>query len=531
GLPHFEDKKRRIELWDLLLDRCHQLDMRSWEDVFARDADVFAEVFRDGAEVLRHPQLVAFEQVIDIQDPVLGTVRQLAPAVRIGEGVTLTRSAPAPDADGEALRGEPTRPPAPAAPVAPAGGKPLEGVTILELGILFAGPFGATLLADLGATVIKVESLEGDPIRRMAAFPESGGMHVLQGKKSIAVDFTTEDGCRIVKELAARSDIVLQSFRPGAVERHGLDVASLREVNPQLVYLDALAYGRTGPQALRPAFAPSIGAAAGVAMRNVHRADYVREDLSLEEIKSSARRLNTAGTTTQAQADGLSGNVVATGLLLGLLARKRSGVGVDLCTTMLASTAHALSDDVIDYADRPALPSTDAELLGLTALYRLYQAREGWVFLAAPQPREWAGLVKGLRSSGLEEDGRFSTAEDRADNDGALAGALAAIFRSRTAAEWEQALLPSGVGCVAVSDVDPECQWIGEFGREGNYTVDVEHDTFETHPRMVPHLRFSRSSTVAGGSPLAGAHTDELLDWLGYDGDRVSAMRAAGVVA
>src|SRR5699024_4478481 len=125
----------------------------------------------------------------------------------------------------------------------------------------FAAPYGATVLADLGARVIKVEPLEGDIIRTMMAFPESAGAKVMQGKESICVDITTDEGRDIVREIIKDADVVLNGFRAGAAERRGLGEDDLRVINPELVYVTASGYGEGGPLSNRPAFAPSIGAA------------------------------------------------------------------------------------------------------------------------------------------------------------------------------------------------------------------------------------------------------------------------------
>jgi hypothetical protein len=126
---------------------------------------------------------------------------------------------------------------------------PLQGVTILELGAMFAGPYGATLLTDLGARVIKIEPLEGDYIRALVAFPEAGGAKVLQGKESVAVDFATPEGRAIVHELVKKVDVVLQRFRAGVAERAGIDEKTLKDINPDLVYLNALCCWASMPRA------------------------------------------------------------------------------------------------------------------------------------------------------------------------------------------------------------------------------------------------------------------------------------------
>ena len=131
-------------------------------------------------------------------------------------------------------------------------GPPLAGVTIVELGTFYAAPYGAAVLADFGARVIKVEAPEGDPLRNLMPFPELAGVKAMQGKESVAVDMASERGREIVLELARRADVVLQSFRAGVAERHGYTAADLLAVNPDLVYLNAPGYGSDGPCGHRP---------------------------------------------------------------------------------------------------------------------------------------------------------------------------------------------------------------------------------------------------------------------------------------
>ena len=124
---------------------------------------------------------------------------------------------------------------------------PLQGVTILELATLFAAPHGTTVLTDLGARVIKVEPLEGDRIRGILSFPESGGAKVMQGKDSIAVDLTTPEGVALIREVAGRVDVVVQGYRAGAMPKLGLDYESIKVTNPDVIYVNAPGYGVDGP--------------------------------------------------------------------------------------------------------------------------------------------------------------------------------------------------------------------------------------------------------------------------------------------
>ena len=314
-VPDFDDIEQRGEFFALMLAAVKAKTAAEWNEVFDREPDVWAEIFRDGSELLHHPQLEHDGSVVSIDDPARGPVLQPGPMVKLAStpGV-IERSAPALDEHGAALRAAPpttpstTTAPSKAADDAP----PLAGITVLELGTYYAAPYGATLLADLGARVIKVEQLDGDPIRHIVPFPEIGAIKVLLGKECVAVDIHTDAGREIVHDLVRQADALLLSFRAGVVERLGLDPASLLAINPDLVYLSAPGYGVDGPCGHRPAFAPTIGAGSGLAFRNIGQSVPSVEDLDrdLDQTKMAALRISSAAMGV-GHADGFSALGVA----------------------------------------------------------------------------------------------------------------------------------------------------------------------------------------------------------------------------
>jgi crotonobetainyl-CoA:carnitine CoA-transferase CaiB-like acyl-CoA transferase len=234
-----------------------------------------------------------------------------------------------------------------------------------------------------------------------------------------------------------------------------------------------------------------------------------------------------------AQADGFASLAVATALLLGLLGRKRGNPAPRMLTTMLSSVTHAVSSDVVSYPGRTPALAVDPQLMGLGARYRLYEAADGWVFLAAPNEKEWVALVSAISAYvDLGADERFAAEEDRRRHDHQLANVLAAVFRTRPKLDWENDLLAADVACVAVTTNSVESMiWSEEFGRDAGYVRDVRHPTFDQHPRLAPLVRFSRSSTQALPGCLAGQHTDALLREIGYDTAAIDDLRKRQIVA
>jgi crotonobetainyl-CoA:carnitine CoA-transferase CaiB-like acyl-CoA transferase len=541
GVPFLEDADLRWELWTTMLEAANSKTLAEWQAIFDADPNVFAEVFRDGPAALDHPQLVADVMYTDLVDAERGPVHQPGPLVKLfstpavvdRSAPTLADSATAGWWTSPAPRDVPDTADDASTPQTP----PLEGLTIVELAALFAAPNGTRLLADLGARVIHVEPLAGDPIRMMIPFPEAGGAAVMQGKESICVDLSTPDGLQIVHDLVAEADVVVQGYRAGVADRIGVGYDTLRALNPNLVYLNAPGYGLGAPNGHRPAYAPSIGAAVGISRANVGGLVQERPDLTIDEIRKSSRLLTVGAMTSSAQADGFASLGVASAVMLGSLARSLGRGGQEMLTTMLNTGVHAMSADAVRFPGGPGRERPDADMRGLSALYRVYDASDGWVFLAASTDAEFAALSDALRSSGtlessvdLAADPRFATRAGRDHNDLALAELLATAFVGRSKDDWERDLLAVDVACVAVTEQVPEhMYWSEEFGRASGYITDVVHPTFDEHPRM-QFLTMSRSPLTLRAGVLAGSHTDEILRGIGCDDAAVADLRTRDIV-
>ncbi|MGW0585362.1 CoA transferase [Streptomyces sp. NPDC002920] len=393
GFPMLPTPELRFEWWNKMIAKVGERTLQEWQEVFAGNPDVFGEQFRSPDEALDHPQLVHEGRVVVVDDPDLGPVRQPSTLVHAaGRPLTRIRRAPRLGEHSRELRqlaaGE--------SAVRDAGGSllhagdrhghsglPLAGVTVLELGLMYAGPYGATLLADLGARVIKVEPLEGDLIRGIMAFPEAGGAKALQGKESIAVDVRTAEGLEILRELVKQVDVVLQCYRAGVAARIGVDEASLKSINPDLVYVNAPGFGIDGPYGSKPAYAPSIGAASGVSVTDAQVVGRPAGDR--DQLLSQARRLYAGGTVPAVQSDGMAALGVGSALLLGIYAKRRGIELTDIVATMLGTSTQALISRNTSYEGRPAHPPVDADFRGVSALYRMYPASDGC------RPRSVAG--------------------------------------------------------------------------------------------------------------------------------------------
>ena len=534
--PNIPDDDRKA-LERLILERMREKTLAEWMDIFVNQtADVAAEPYMISREGVDHPQMVHMGQVAEVADPRVGTMRQLGPLVKM-ERTPGSPKGPAPE-PGEhteeilarvngAYENGPTAGSRPL-PRHPLPKHPLEDVTVLDLGTVINGPLGCSLLAELGARIIRIEAPGGDYLRHAL-----GGLAVhrtMAGSEGMCLNLKTTEGQEIAQKLAAKADILLHSMRPGAPERTGIGYSQLAEINPGLVYLYSGGYGATGPHSRRPSMAPIPGAVCGGAMAQMGRDSLPppERDLAIEEIEEGSRMLGRAndGSTDHCSAMGNS-----VGMLLGLYARERTGRGQYIEASMLGSNAYANVDDFFRYDGKPSRRIPDRNGYGPHALYRLYHASDGWIFLACPFEEEWRALCETIGRQDLLDDPRFSTPEARLEHDEALAGELGSVFAAREPLEWESLLTAADVACVKAEDrgmyyfydKDPHV-------RENGFITEVETTRLGRFWRYGPLLRFSHTEGRAGPGVLKGEHTRSILLELGYTDEQIVGFKDAGVI-
>jgi crotonobetainyl-CoA:carnitine CoA-transferase CaiB-like acyl-CoA transferase len=533
-----ERKANYQEMNELVLRRLHEKTLDEWMDIFMQSDDIGVEPFRTPMEALDHPQVIHNGNVIDVNDPVLGKTRQVGPLARLFE-------TPAEPKEGAPKLGEHNdsasftkRADSVALQTPPPGPRgPLDGVTVIELAWFYAAPFGTALLADLGARVIKIEGADGDPHRYQNPMREFSGVKALGGKESVVVDYRTPEGKKILHELVAKSDMVMRNYRQQNSVLVGDDYDGLKPANPDQVYLYAGAYGSDGPYTTRPAFAPTMGVAAGHRgyqlgwQSALHHIEEITFDEGMKRLVDM--RTGTGGPTNNA--DAAAGLSVATGMLLGLVAKQRTGSGQYLETSMICSNAYVVSDEFFDFDDR--VPHKHHDVDGVSPLYRLYPCAEdgGWVFLAAPLASEWddlAGALGDLAAVDLAGDRRFGSADARQQQADALAEVLGEAFLQKTAAEWEAALLPRGVACVEVRKSGfSEFTISDPIITENGFTQEVTHTLFGTHHRHGPIVTLSDNPGVVGPGCLVGEQTKAILGELGYTDEQLADLKARNIIS
>jgi crotonobetainyl-CoA:carnitine CoA-transferase CaiB-like acyl-CoA transferase len=496
-----------------------------WDPVLRAEPDVAYELLRTSEEGLDHPQIRHNGEVISLHAPGVGTVEQVGPIARFtATPARITRSAPAlgendgPFAERTKLTGTGTVPE-----------HPLSGFTILDFGYFYAMPFATALAASLGARVIKIEDRRGDPMRHAFGAPETGGARTMEGKESISVDLRTPEGRQLVHDLVAKADAFVNGFRPGIAERLALDHETLTKINPNLVYLHAAGYGIDGEYAPRPIFAQCASAPAGAVSR--HAGFWMDPELATGMGVPELQAVIMPRLRGLVDGDSNAALAVCTALVLALYHKSRTGQGQFLSTSMLGGNLWAYADDAVRYPGKAPVPATDPDFHGLHALYRLYRAAEGWVFLAAPTQKEWEQLTSALGRADLADDARFATVEQRAANDEVLVGELQRVFAARPAPAWESLLVPQGIACVAAGEVtQAEFTNTDPVLKQTGLVAEVDHPLFGRILRNGLPVQFSETPGRLAAGCILGQHTRAIMAELGYDPERIAALEDKEVV-
>jgi crotonobetainyl-CoA:carnitine CoA-transferase CaiB-like acyl-CoA transferase len=508
-----------------------------WMEMYLRDGNIAAEPYRTSIQAMDHPAVLANGAVVTIHDPRVGPMRTLAPLVDFKD-TPGEPSGPAPDVGqhtAEVLGRLRQRAAAASGGLAEAAAAnvpahPLSGVTILDLATIQAGPYGASLLADLGARVIKIDATDRrlDEGRRSTA-QALADARTYAGKECLQVDLQTPEGTAIVHKLIAKADVLSHNYRPGVPERLKVDWETCRQINPRLVHVWMGTYGEHGVHARRPGAHPIPGAVMGGAMRQMGRGmpPPPEQVMDMEEIVEATRWIMKSNWGP----DQNTSAALATGITLGLRARDLTGKGQPVHITMLNANAWTNADEYYDHANRPPLAMPDAELHGLHALYRLYHCREGWVFLGCLFQDEWETFCRTVQRDDLLADRRFATREARQANDEALSTEIAAIFAGRTAAEWEELLIKADIGCVRADEaLEGEFYADHPHAKANALSVEVEHPSVGKYLRYGGLVEFSLTPGLYRTSTQIGQHTKPLLREIGYDDQQIEDLGMRGIV-
>lgn len=391
--------------------------------------------------------------------------------------------------------------------------RPLDGIRVLELGQLIAGPFTGTLLAYFGAEVIKIEPPGGDPIRRwrlMNGDTSWWWYSIGRNKKSVTVDLRTDEGRNLIRRLAQRCDVLVENFRPGTLERWGIAPQVLRGDNPGLIVSRISGYGQTGPLAERPGYASVCEGFGGFRYVNGFPGQPpVRPNLSM--------------------GDTLAALHAVIGILLALQARQGTGCGQTVDVAIFEAVYNLMESVVPEYSATGAVREPSGSTLTGIVPTNTYLCRDGHhVIIGGNGDSIYRRLMEAAGRSDLACDPRLADNAGRvrheAEIDAAISAWTATLDAAEVLARLEVAGVPSGpIYSVREMMDDPQYRARGLFERVavGGRTLDL--------PAIVPRLESTPGRTDWPG-PAIGAHTAQVLrELLGTDEGELAALREAGV--
>lgn len=389
----------------------------------------------------------------------------------------------------------------------------LEGIRVLDLTRVLAGPFTTMILADLGADVVKIEQPgQGDDAR---AFPphingESAYfMSLNRNKRSITLDLKNDAGREVFLRMIPQADIVIENFRPGTMARLGLSYETLQQVNPRLIYAAVSGFGQTGPYSPRPAYDAIVQAMGGImSLTGPEGGPPTRVGSSIADI--------TAGLFT------------AIGILAALHKRQETGVGQMVDVAMLDCQVAILENAIARYASTGEVPRPIGNRHPSIFPFEPFDTADGQLMIAAGNDALWRKLCHAIDREDLAKDPRFATNPQRHQNYAAMRAALAQTFATKTTAEWcarlDAAGVPHGpINTVADIFADPQI-------RAREMLQEVSHPTAGRMPLVGVPIKLSATpGSIRHAAPRLGEHTEQILrEWLGCSSDTIKRWRSQG---
>jgi formyl-CoA transferase len=377
--------------------------------------------------------------------------------------------------------------------------QPLQGIRVLDLSRVLAGPYCTMVLGDLGADVIKVEPPEGDETRGWGP-PFAGGesayyLCVNRNKRDIVIDLKTEEGEKILRELALRSDVLVENFRPGTLEKFGLDYKTLHGLNPGLIYCSITGFGQTGSLKDKPGYDFMIQALGGLMS--------ITGEPAGEPMKTGV-----------AVVDLFAGQNAIIAILAALQARQLTGKGQHLDISLFDSQLGWLANVASNYLISGEPPKRHGNAHPNIVPYQSFQSSDGWFATAVGNDRQFERLCAVINKAELSSNEKFATNAARVQNRDALIDLLKAVFLQDSTSAWLQKLEQFEIPCGPINDL--EQVFAMPTVAERGMLIEMDHPTIGRLPLVGSSLKMSETPVeYKSPPPLMGEHTQEILKELG----------------
>ncbi len=406
---------------------------------------------------------------------------------------------------------------------------PLDGIKILDFSIAIAAPLGGAMLADMGARVIKVERIQGEPQRlglpagmddviadRLArkAVDTSSWVALNRGKEDLAIDIREEKGKEVITRLIKDTDVILESFRPGVMDRLGLGYDVVSEINPGIIYCSVSGYGETGPVAHRAGGDMWSQAMSGLISEGVH--------------PNGRPQMTALG-----MVDNTCGILTAYAIMTALYVREKTGAGQYVALNNLSAAMYlqfsSLAGFLMDRMSRTGAGKKGEPAGGMAPPFGPYKARDGDVFTIYGSDPLWPTLCKVLEIEHLANDPRFENDEVRRKHVEELNQVLDEAFSKKTRAEWAQLFREAKMRCDPCLTYEELCT---HPQIEANEMIYATRHPVRGDIRMLGNpIKLKKTpANPQGPSPLLGEHTEKILLELGYTPENIAELEKEGVV-
>lgn len=392
--------------------------------------------------------------------------------------------------------------------------KPLKNIKVIDLSKVLAGPLCAQFLGELGANVIKIEPVgAGDDTR--AWLPKEKDQSAMflavnHNKRSIALDLKSTDGQKIIHELVASADIILQGFGSGTAKKLAVDYETIQKINPQIIYLEISGYGRDGPLGKEPGYDVMLQAFSGMLSSmgdsdgGFSRASFSPVDLG-------------------------TGSFALSGILAALLERQQTGKGVYVEVSLLDTSISQMGYMAQNYWRTGVPPRRMGTAHPAMSPYQAFETSDGYLMLGVGNDAQWRRFCGAIQSEALMNDPRFITNAVRVSNFNETVQTVGEIMRTRSTDQWLNLLRSAGVPCSPINTLDQALEHPQVQAR--SLFVETNHPTLGPIKNVGYPVKFNNKPRQASRhAPLLGEHTKEVLTEMGLSHERIDELLKHGVI-